>query len=535
MVRTLGIATLLFAALAAAPAQASETAYVWDSLALNLQIVALDAKGTRLTPAPLTVSGFAAGDAINALDVRPADGKLYALTVNTADNPDTMELYRIDVGDASATAVSMGPSPTFTPTGVLSMDFNPVVDRLRVISSTGQNFRMVPATGAMIDSDPGAAGEQPDANVAYAVGDANNGTAPAVVGVGYTNSFAGATKTTLFGIDLSPRRLIRVGGVDGVPSPNGGELTTIGNTGLAAGLTDGLDVSAATNALYYLRTGFFASTVFTIDAATGAVTDSSALESTAVDIALLPAATFDLAAPVVTVKESDASAVLTVNRSGPSTGAASVPVKVETGNAGGDDFDTTAPAALAFAAGETSKTITVALKNDTAIEGRETFTVRLSEPAGDRTAGAVLGRSAATVVIEDDDFAVPAPTPTATATPTPPKDTTAPTLAVKGRPATMRRSKFLKGFTLTITPSEAATIDVALRATPKKGAFTSSYELGLFAKRLGLAAGARKLKVKPAKKLVGRIRKTTKVRLTLEATDAAGNRSTLNRTIKIKK
>lgn len=54
---------------------------------------------------------------------------------------------------------------------------------------------------------------------------------------------------------------------------------------------------------------------------------------------------------------------------------------------------------LTFAAGETSKLVTVAVTGDTAVEANETFTITLSAPTG----GAVLGTRTATGNIRDDD------------------------------------------------------------------------------------------------------------------------------------
>ncbi len=99
-----------------------------------------------------------------------------------------------------------------------------------------------------------------------------------------------------------------------------------------------------------------------------------------------------------TISEGGASITLEVARLGGTTGAASVSVAVAGDTAtGGVDFDDSAIADLQFADGETLKTVTIAITDDTALEGNETFTVTLS--------GATLtaDKDVATVTIGDND------------------------------------------------------------------------------------------------------------------------------------
>ena len=67
-----------------------------------------------------------------------------------------------------------------------------------------------------------------DTALAYAAGDPNFGVDPNVVHVAYSNNTAGALTSTLYGIDTNTDSPVMIGGVNGVPSPNGGQLTTIG-------------------------------------------------------------------------------------------------------------------------------------------------------------------------------------------------------------------------------------------------------------------------------------------------------------------
>jgi hypothetical protein len=53
---------------------------------------------------------------------------------------------------------------------------------------------------------------------------------------------------------------------------------------------------------------------------------------------------------------------------------------------------------VSFAAGVTRRTVSIGLKHDTAVEGDETFTVRLFDPTR-----ATIDRGVATVTILDND------------------------------------------------------------------------------------------------------------------------------------
>ena len=72
------------------------------------------------------------------------------------------------------------------------IDFNPVVDRLRIVSDENQNLRVNVDTGALADFDLVTPGTQPDQDLQYAAGDPNAGQDPSVTGVAYRNSQASA-------------------------------------------------------------------------------------------------------------------------------------------------------------------------------------------------------------------------------------------------------------------------------------------------------------------------------------------------------
>ena len=111
-------------------------------------------------------------------------------------------------------------------------------------------------------------------------------------------------------------------------------------------------------------------------------------------------ATIQFSAASYSVVENGVSATVTVTRAGGTTQAASVAYASAFGTATAADF-TAVSGTLNFAAGETSKTISVPILDDQATEGAESFTLTLSSPTG---SGVTLGAIAqTTVTIADDD------------------------------------------------------------------------------------------------------------------------------------
>ncbi len=105
-------------------------------------------------------------------------------------------------------------------------------------------------------------------------------------------------------------------------------------------------------------------------------------------------------APAYSVREDAGSAVITVRQNGGQTGEITVMYATSNGTAtAGSDF-VTAAGTLVFAEGETSKSFTITIVDDTAFEDDETVNLFLSDPTG----GASLGEASTTVLtILDDD------------------------------------------------------------------------------------------------------------------------------------
>ncbi|HJV93321.1 MAG TPA: retention module-containing protein, partial [Azonexus sp.] len=104
----------------------------------------------------------------------------------------------------------------------------------------------------------------------------------------------------------------------------------------------------------------------------------------------------------VIIDEAAGTVTFTVTKTGASEQASSVDFTTSNGTAlAGSDY-TAASGTLSFAAGETVKTITVAITNDSQYEISEDFTVSLSNPAN-----AVLGTASVTGTIVDDGRTLP--------------------------------------------------------------------------------------------------------------------------------
>jgi Calx-beta domain len=118
-----------------------------------------------------------------------------------------------------------------------------------------------------------------------------------------------------------------------------------------------------------------------------------------------PAATqdqFQFSASSYSVQEDCTTVTITVNRTGDTSGAASVNYSTSNGPATERGDYITALGRLSFASGVTSQSFVVLINEDSLVEGNETFNVNLSNPSG-----AVLGAPAISAVQIIDDATEP--------------------------------------------------------------------------------------------------------------------------------
>lgn len=184
-------------------------------------LVFFDSSAPSTLTGSVAVSGLQASESLLGIDYRPATGQLFGIG-------STSQVYLINqfTGAASQVGSPFSPSAIGNTFGV---DFNPVPDRIRVVSNAGQNLRINPNNGVAIT----------DGTLAYAPTDANADQPPNVAAAAYTNNFAGATSTTLYVLDTALDILAIQN------PPNNGVLNTVGALGINFSNLAGFDISTS--------------------------------------------------------------------------------------------------------------------------------------------------------------------------------------------------------------------------------------------------------------------------------------------------
>lgn len=183
-----------------------------------------DASMPSMAAAPIAITGIALGQSVVGIDYRPNTGELYALGYNNILPVANAQLYVVNATSGAATAI--GTSITLAlGTGGIGFDFNPTVDRIRVVAENGANYRLHPTTGAVVATD---------GSLAYATTDPNASVTPAIAACAYTNSYIGSEATTLFDYDKTLNIV-----ASQIP-PNNGTLNTIGSSGIVVATTANL-------------------------------------------------------------------------------------------------------------------------------------------------------------------------------------------------------------------------------------------------------------------------------------------------------
>jgi hypothetical protein len=217
--------------ISAAPAAISSAATAAAQVIMpGTAIYALDTDNTFFILVPGTTSfvrlfrvadGAMDGNLIG-IDFRAASGNnnvVYGLT-------DTGKLYTISLraGNLGAATLVSSLSPTF-PSGYQSlMDFNTVVDAIRLIGSDTLNYAVVKGTNGILNTTA------VQTSLTYNPNDVAKGTIPKVSAGAYNNNLDNATVTLFYAIDYNRDTLVTIdpATAGGSSATGGGVLRTIG-------------------------------------------------------------------------------------------------------------------------------------------------------------------------------------------------------------------------------------------------------------------------------------------------------------------
>jgi hypothetical protein len=207
----------------AAPASAAHGALTVTGLTANDRLVTFAASDPGTILSTVRITGLADGDDVAAIDFRPSTGGLYAVVTSEREGA---RLFLVDPATGAATRVG---TASLAISGNVSIDFNPTVDLLRVVSDDGTNLRVSPVTGAVTTVD---------GPLSYATGEQ-----PGIGDVAYTNNDGdAATGTMLFDVDAALDQLALQA------PPNAGTLTRVGPLGQPTkAQATGFDVYTRTN------------------------------------------------------------------------------------------------------------------------------------------------------------------------------------------------------------------------------------------------------------------------------------------------
>lgn len=304
----LGFALLLSASVYSIAGAGIAHAVPLQTIRGGTSLVTVDSTAPTTATSTVAISGLGSGQTLSDIDYRPtplatsasASRRLLYGVSNTG------QLYAINGTTGTAVAVGATPAVNLALVGSPkpSIDFNPTVDRIRLVTTNRTDFRLVPDTGALAATD---------GLLTYAATDPRVGATPVVAGAAYTNSVPGATTTTLYVIDTrggtAPAQLATQG--QGAVSPNSGTLFTVGSTGVTTNNNVGFDITtggAAYATLTNPTTGV--TSLYAVNLSTGTATLVGALAGNATYNGLAATVLAPFASMGVTTNQAAAGAVL---------------------------------------------------------------------------------------------------------------------------------------------------------------------------------------------------------------------------------
>jgi len=219
-------APVIAAVAAAAGLAATANAEAVFGVTQDQTLVSWDSASPMTLNTGVAISGLQQNEQIRGIDFRPADNGLFA--VGSFNN-----LYRINTASGAASLVGSGSFSPGMNGSSFGFDFNPTIDRIRLVSDADQNLVLNPNDGTSTQVT----------SLFYNAGDVNEGINPNIVGSAYTNSFAGATTTQLYGIDSGLDVLV-------TQANSAGTLETVGSLGVDVTDILGFDISGDSGMAY---------------------------------------------------------------------------------------------------------------------------------------------------------------------------------------------------------------------------------------------------------------------------------------------
>ncbi len=248
------------------------------------------------------ITGLDANTVVRGIDFRPATGQLYALGIVNNGPTQTGRLYQLNTANAVATPVGPAFSSSLSDALEWEIDFNPTVDRIRVVNGKGDNLRLNPNDGSLVATDTSL-----------------SPTSSQVRGIAYDRN-EGASLTTLYAYDFTADKLATIGGIDGIPSPNGGVINTFDNpSGIFALGPTPFDIGSGSSTGFLVTHFNFNVRLFSMNLSTGAATNLGVVGSGATLIT-------GLAVPLqsLTVPGTAGADTLVINATGPNSGSYSL-------------------------------------------------------------------------------------------------------------------------------------------------------------------------------------------------------------------
>jgi len=221
----------------------------------NNQLVAFNANNSSSFASTKAIMGIPSGEKLMSIDFRPATGELYAVS-------NASRFYIINTSTANTRAVSATAFAPLISGTIASMDFNPTVDRIRLVTNTGQNLRLNPETGAIAAIDGSIA------------------TTSSISGIAYTNSKSGASATVLYDVDAMTGKLFKQ------DPPNNGTLVEVGSLGVTFTGQAAFDINPETTVALMAATTGSQNNLYTVDLNNGKATTIGTLSQKIIDLAI---------------------------------------------------------------------------------------------------------------------------------------------------------------------------------------------------------------------------------------------------------